>query len=153
MNPPLLIENYSRGPAQGKLIFSIISFPHRSPKRQLILFALKSMGKTPRVGLPRRSRDSRTPELLHTHTSPAPQKLWNPLGWVGIEDPTSGTLCSTLTEQQESCVTPRSPLELCFPGFLREEVFLHQGCRERLSPGRSNIASTRPHFSFLFQMQ
>lgn len=49
MNSPLLIENYSQGPSQGKLIFNIISFPHRSPKRQLILFALKSMEKLPEL--------------------------------------------------------------------------------------------------------
>lgn len=71
MNSPLLIENYSQGPLQAKLIFYIISFPHWNPKRQLILFSLKSMERTLCAGL---LAEQPVPHLS-TRRSPPPARL------------------------------------------------------------------------------
>lgn len=162
MNSPLLIENYSQGPSQGKLIFNIISFPHRSPKRQLILFALKSMEQLPELGFQGGAEPAGHLSCCTSTPSPHPKSFGTSrvgLNWQSHAR--SGFFCSESLSQSSvgaagAMCSPRGSLWSCvFQAFnppLREDVFLHQGCQERLSPGRSNVSSTRRCFSFLFQM-
>lgn len=102
------------GPIARQINIQHNLIPTQEPKETIDLVCTEINGKTPRVGLPRRSRGSRTPELLHIHPSPASQKLWNLSGWAGIDDPTPGLVCSApshshkaLWGQQELCAHPQ----------------------------------------------
>lgn len=162
-NSPLLIENYSQGPSQGKLIFNIISFPHRSPKRQLILFALKSMEKLPELGFQGGAEAAGHLSCCTSPPSQHPKSSGTSRAGLELMIPRQVWFFSARShshkapwEQQEFCARP----EVTFGAvFSRPSIplsgkmfFLHQRSRERLSPGRSKMSFTRRYFSFLFQM-
>lgn len=124
MNSPLLIENYSQGPSQGKLIFNIISFPHRSPKRQLILFALKSMEQLLELGFQGGAEPAGHLSCCTSTPSPHPKSFGTSRGGFELTIPRQVwffllrvTLTKLRGSSRRDVLAPRSPLELRFPGL------------------------------------
>lgn len=75
------------GPIARQINIQHNLIPTQEPKETIDLVCTEINGTTPGVGLPRRSGASGTPELLHIHTFPASQKLWNLSGGFELTIP------------------------------------------------------------------
>lgn len=133
------------GPITRQINIQHNLIPTQEPKETIDLVCTEINGKTPRAGLPRRGRGSRTPELLHTQPCQHPKGFGTSGAALGLSTPGQVwfALLKALWPSRGGMCSPPPGLQSpsqgrCFP--------------PRLSPGRSNVGSSRPYFSFLFQM-